>query len=79
MNAATEDEYMLVSLPRDEEEPEHPELEPYNGPVVEASDPRLTEEILADDPEGDAYAPYRVMRFKKASDGSPYSASVEPS
>jgi len=79
MTTNNEDEYILVPLPKDEDEPVHPELETYNGPVVDINDPRLTERTCTEDPEGDAYAPYRVMRFKKATDGTPYSASVEPS
>jgi len=71
------DEYVIVPLERDEDEREHPELEAYDGPLVDINDPRLTEEIIVEDPEADAYARYAVMRFKMATDGSPYSASVE--
>jgi hypothetical protein len=79
MTANNKDEYMLVPLPKDEDEPDDREMEAYDGPVVDINDPQLTEQTCTDDPDGDAYARYRVMRFKKATDGSPYSASVEPS
>jgi hypothetical protein len=44
---------------KDEDEPEHPELEPPGEPVNH-NDPRL-QEILCEDPEGDACKLYGTL------------------
>jgi hypothetical protein len=48
-------EYVIVPLPKDEDEPDHPELEPPGEPV-DLGDPRLMTEDVGVDPEADAFA-----------------------
>lgn len=40
-------------------------LEPFDGPPIDPEDPRLTQEILAVDPEADAYSPnFAILRVR---------------
>lgn len=85
-------EYVTVPLPKDEDEPEHPELETSlfeltslfddqltsfdrellssinitladtADTLVDPNDPRLTTEIVEDDPEADAFATSVTLR-----------------
>jgi len=58
-------ELVLVPLPKDDNEPEHRELEQAPlGETVDINDPRLTKETLLDDPEADAYATSATLKAK---------------
>ena len=51
-------EYLVVELPRDEDEPRHTEPEACDS-LIDINDPRLTQEVQWADPAGDAYTDTR--------------------
>jgi len=58
-------ELVIVPLPKDEDEYEHPELgHSPSGEPIDINDPQLTEEILLEDPEADAYATSATLKIK---------------
>jgi hypothetical protein len=69
-------EYLVVELPPDEDEPLHPELEAGDGQTVDSSDPRLTQEVLWEDPAADAYATHVAVKILIDAGGDPVSVAV---
>jgi hypothetical protein len=69
-------EYLIVKLSRDEDEPQRPELEVSDGPVISVDDPRLTEEVQWQDPAADAYATHVAVKIMIDASDEPASVAV---
>jgi hypothetical protein len=69
-------EYLVVELPRDEDEPQHPELEACDSQIIDINDPRLTEEVQWADPAADAYATHVAVKIMIDASGEPASVAV---
>lgn len=69
-------EYLVVELPRDEDEPLHPELEASDDQVIDVNDPRLTQEVIWEDPAADAYATHVAVKIMIDASGEPASIAT---
>lgn len=70
-------EYLVVELPQDEDEPQHPELEAGDSQVISINDPRLTQEVQWADPAADdAYATHVAVKVMIDASGEPASVAV---
>jgi hypothetical protein len=69
MSKNYEDVYVVWE--KEEGEPEHPELEANDGVFVDPNDPQLTEEVVEDNPNANAYG--TTLRVKMDLRGSPES------
>jgi hypothetical protein len=54
------DEY--VNVPLEKEDDEHPELDARHGVLIDINDPSLTEEVLHENAEADAYAERATLK-----------------
>jgi hypothetical protein len=69
-------EYLVVELPRNEDEPQHPELEASDSQVTDINDPRLTQEVQWADSAADAYATHVAVKVMIDASGEPASVAV---
>jgi hypothetical protein len=69
-------EYLVVALPQDEDEPQHPEREGDDSQVIDINDPRLTQEVQWADPAADAYATHVAVKIMIDASGKPASVAV---
>ena len=69
-------EYLVVELPRDEDEPQHPEVEACDSRIIEISDPCLTQEVQWADPAADAYATHVALKIMIDGSGAPASIAL---
>ena len=69
-------EYVHVPWGKDDDEPEHPELESGDGEVIDPNDARLTQEIIEVNPKADAYG--TTLRVRMNLGGLPESVAETP-
>ena len=69
-------EYLVVELPQDEDEPQHPELEAGDSQVIDVNDPSLTQEVQWVDPAAAAYATHVAVKIMIDASGEPASVAV---
>jgi hypothetical protein len=69
-------EYLVMELPRDADEPQHPELEAGDSHVIDINDPCLTEEVQCADQAADAYATHVAVKVMIDASGEPASVAV---
>jgi hypothetical protein len=69
-------EYLVLELPQDEDEPQHPQLEADGGQTIDVNDPRLTQELQSVDPAADAYATHVAVKIMIDESGEPASVAV---
>jgi hypothetical protein len=69
-------EYLVVELPRDEDDLQHPELEAWDSQIIDISDPRLTQEVQWADPAADAYTTHVALKIMIDGSGVPASIAL---
>jgi hypothetical protein len=60
-----------VNIPLEKEDDEHPELDAGDGVLIDINDPSLTEEVLHENAEADAYAERATLKVTSDLHGSP--------